>query len=350
MFNISIKLHFTFILFLLLLIVSGVIRKGFPGLAMPLFFTCMFLTVVLHELGHSLMAKRYKIKVKDITLFFIGGIAKLERFPEKSNQEILIAFAGPSVSIFVAFFFWGVLFLFKDVMGGSTSLPYRFFHSLAVLNLILAIFNLLPAFPMDGGRILRAVLSKKFDYAVATNIAAWIGKLIAIGFAVFGIMFYPWLIFIAFFIYFGAEAESKEVILKSVIKNIPGSTVMISDVESFEASKKLREILPHVYRSAHSNFLVVDPDGRIKGILTRSDILNSLNKKLDAPIDEVYRKDFLVVSPEDPLHEVYEKMKAHNFTVVGVGEGDRFYGIITLENINKFFTFKFAMKTKGVKK
>ena len=211
-FGIGVYVHFSFLL-IVAWVAFGQLRAG-GGAAAVLssvaFLFALFACVVLHELGHALAARRYGIRTRDITLLPIGGLARLERMPEKPVQELFVALAGPAVNVAIALALWVWLGLTGSLVPadqvGLTIGP--FFERLLVINVALVVFNMLPAFPMDGGRVLRALLALRLGALRATRIAATVGKAMAALFAVVGLFFNPFLILIAFFIWFGATQET----------------------------------------------------------------------------------------------------------------------------------------------
>jgi Zn-dependent protease len=204
------------------------IRAAVEGVA---FILALFGCVVLHEFGHALTAKRYGIKTRDITLLPIGGLARLERMPDDPRQELWVALAGPAVNVAIA----AILFAVLQATGALAPLDTltmtggSFLERLMVVNLFLVAFNMLPAFPMDGGRVLRAVLAIRMDYTRATQIAANIGQGMAFLFGLVGLFSNPFLIFIALFVWIGAGQEAAMTQMKSALGGIPLERAMITD-------------------------------------------------------------------------------------------------------------------------
>jgi Zn-dependent protease len=210
-FGIEVRIHLTFLIFLVWIWFSYYQIAGFAGAVQGvLFILALFACVLLHEFGHAFAARGFGIETPDITLLPIGGVARLSRIPEKPWQELVVAIAGPLVNVVIA-----AALIF--VIHGSASLEQleylesprtELLAKLASVNVMLILFNLIPAFPMDGGRVLRALLAMAMPYARATQIAAWIGQGLAVVFGIFGIFGNPFLIFIAFFIFVGAQQEA----------------------------------------------------------------------------------------------------------------------------------------------
>ena len=211
-FGIGVYVHISFLLIVAWVALGQLQTGGGMGavLASVIFLLALFACVVLHELGHALAARRYGIRTRDITLLPIGGLARLERMPQKPLQELVVAIAGPAVNVVIAAALW----LWLGVTGslvpadqlGLTMGP--FFERLLAVNLALVVFNMLPAFPMDGGRVLRSLLALRLGFLRATRIAAAVGKAMAALFALIGIFFNPFLLLIAIFVWFGATQES----------------------------------------------------------------------------------------------------------------------------------------------
>ena len=209
-FGIEVRIHLTFLLFLVWIWFSYYQVAGFAGAVQGvLFILALFACVLLHEFGHAFAARGFGIETPDITLLPIGGVARLSRIPDKPWQELVVAIAGPLLNVVIA----GVLIFVIHTSATLEQLEYlenprvELLAKLASVNVMLVLFNLIPAFPMDGGRVLRALLAMVMPYARATQIAAWIGQGLAVVFGIFGIFGNPLLIFIAFFIFFGAQQE-----------------------------------------------------------------------------------------------------------------------------------------------
>lgn len=346
--GISIKIHATFILFILLIAITGFMMRGIMGLARPVFYLLLFMTVLLHELGHSIVAKLFGIKVRDITLLPIGGVARLERMPEKPFQEILLAISGPLVSLSIAFVTYSMTSFLKHIYEFSDLLTALMSLLVAIgrINFILAIFNLIPAFPMDGGRILRALFSLKLGYVPATSIAATIGQGLAILFGLVGLFTNPWLLFIAFFIYIGAEEEAHIVKLKSIIRDIPVRDIVIriNDYLFVKPEATMDELLDRMYHSPVA-FLLVGVPWDLEGVITKDEILESLRKKTpDLTAKDIMRKDFILAPLSTSLTEILEKIPEYSSEIIVVVDNDEVIGILTPENILKFFVFESTKK------
>src|SRR5262245_21199286 len=231
LFGIPLYVHFTFFLFLIWVgAESWRMGQGSGGALVEVLFMCaLFGCVVLHELGHALTARRYGIKTRDITLLPIGGVARLERMPEDPKQELLVALAGPAVNVVLAGILFAVLLALGWAVGSAEQLVAQLstfggnlLAQLFAANVFLAVFNLLPAFPMDGGRVLRAILAMRMDYVVATRLAAAVGQWMAVLFGLVGVLVGNLLLLvIAFFVWAGAAAEAGMVQFKAGLAGVP---------------------------------------------------------------------------------------------------------------------------------
>lgn len=317
------------------------------------FLMALFGCVLLHELGHSLTAKRFGIQVRDITLLPIGGVARLERMPDEPKQELLVAVAGPLVNVAIAF----ILFLSNLLMGKPWSamsfnlVRGDFFSELMWVNFSLAFFNLLPAFPMDGGRILRAYLAQKINYVRATQIAANIGQGMAILFGILGLFFNPFLLFIALFVYMGAASESHLVQMRSTFQGLPLHQAMVTDFRSLSVDDPLSKAIEHLLSGYQQDFPVLDQAQNVVGILTKNDLILGLSQKGQAAmVSEVMRRDFGSVDPFEMLERVFQRMQSCNCPSLPVVHQGKLVGMITLENIGEFMMVQTALKRKGRKR
>ncbi|HEY6221442.1 MAG TPA: site-2 protease family protein, partial [Candidatus Eisenbacteria bacterium] len=272
--GIPIRVHATFLIFIVFVYI--VLARGqSPTLALETvgFFLALFGCVVLHELGHALTARRYGVRTRDITLLPIGGVARLERIPEKPSQEIAVALAGPAVNFLIA----GILLAIllgggggAQLLGNPTLLQGNFLARLLAYNVFLALFNLIPAFPMDGGRVLRALLATRLDYLRATQIAANVGQGIAFLFGLAGLFGNPFLLFIALFVFIGAGQEAQAVQMRSAFEGVPVSRAMIRDFQSLRGDEPLSRAVELLLGGHQQDFPVLGsgPAGPVLGILT----------------------------------------------------------------------------------
>jgi Zn-dependent protease/CBS domain-containing protein len=339
--GIDVYVHFTFVLLLAWFGVTYYsehrdIGEAARGVA---FILCLFGIVVLHELGHALAARRYGIATRDITLLPIGGVARLDRIPEQPSQELVVAIAGPAVNIVLAaalYFGWSVesrlgMFQFSEMARAGSNLIAQLF----VVNLMLAAFNLLPAFPMDGGRVLRALLAMRMDYVRATQLAATIGQGMAILLAVAGLFGNPFLILIALFIWYGAGQEAALVQMRSALTGIPVQRAMATHFQTLTPEEPIAAVARHVLAGFQQDFPVVDNEGRVVGVLLRRDLTASLAaSNSQTPVSEVMQRDFVVVHPRDMLSRAFTKLQeCQCSTLPVVDERDRLVGLLTSDNL-----------------
>lgn len=342
--GIPIRLHFTFLLFLVYVAVSG--QAGGAGLRVALAL-CLFFCIVLHELGHSLVALRYGIPVADITLYPIGGVASIEKRPT-AKQELWIALAGPAVNVVIA----SVLFIILTAQGAL--LPAAavraevggwrsFLEVILMLNIMLVLFNMIPAFPMDGGRVLRAVLAMNMPPARATALAAGIGQIIAVAAGLFALLHGPlWYLFIAFFVYIGAGQEAASYRQAALIEGIPVRQAMITDVRTLLVGQTLKEAADVLLDTSQHDFPVLHGDA-VQGVLTRNGLLRGLIERgPDAYVAGTMNRDFLSAHPDDDLGEMLPLLqgRAEPVLVLDPTDASRLLGIVTGENVEEFFTIR----------
>ncbi len=335
----AIRVHLTFLLFLLWIGVAHHAQGGWPAaLQGVVFMTLLFLCVLLHEFGHVFAARRYGVRTPDITLLPIGGVARLERIPEKPSQELVVALAGPAVNVVIA----GILYLAlggflpagsMEVQNAGVDLLAR----LAAVNLFLAVFNLIPAFPMDGGRVLRAILAHRLGYARGTRIAASVGQMVAFGLGLIGLFGNPLLIFIAVFVYLGAASEAHAVQLREVSRGIVVSDAMVTRFASLSPSSVLEDAVQCVIRTTQHEFPVVDGAGRLRGVLTRDNMIRALREHgPHTPVLEVMRTDIPVVHQHRALDEALQLLQERRLPAVGVNDHEgRLVGLVTPKNVGE---------------
>lgn len=323
------------------------------GLWGILFILALFGCVVLHEFGHALTAKRYHIKTRDITIYPIGGIASLEAMPEKPKQELWVALAGPAVNVVIA----AILLIYLQYTGkvpDLTSLTAEdsnahmfnlsFGFNLFAANLILAVFNLIPAFPMDGGRVLRALLALTMNRSKATRIAATVGQFLAIGFVFFGFFYNFWLVFIGLFIYLGAGSEAAYESTKSALSRYTAKDVLMKQFTCLRPEETLEKVVQLLLNGQEKEFVVAEND-KLLGVLTRVELIKGLSEYGKAStVSNVMRKDCIVLHPDMPLHEVYQNLMTNSCAVAPVLDNGGLIGIVDKENIDEFLLIERALK------
>ncbi len=343
--GIDLKIHLTFLIFLAWIgftyYSQGGAQAAIDG---TMFMVVLFGCVLLHELGHALTARAFGIRTPDITLLPIGGVARLERIPDEPKQELLIAIAGPLVNVAIAaalIFFLNHRAAASD-FGDFNTPRVAMWDKLATVNITLVLFNLIPAFPMDGGRVLRALLAMRMRYARATQIAAAIGQGLAFVFGFVGLFSNPLLLFIALFVYLGASQEVALAQLKDISAGLPVSEAMVTDLRTLPANATLDEAAEAVLRTSQHEFPVVDGAGQVLGIVTRDDIIAALRRQQGgAPASQVMRRTLPAVRPEDNLDEAFIKMQGCGYPALPVTDAlGRLVGLITPENVGEMMMIK----------
>src|SRR6185295_18780868 len=260
-----------------------------------LFILSAFGCVVLHEFGHALTARRYGVTTRDITLLPIGGVARLDRFPRRPSQEVAIALAGPAVNVVIAALLYGYMRFSPNLYDWSDPhlLERSFVARLFFFNVVVTVFNLIPAFPMDGGRVLRALLAMRLEYVRATRIAANVGQGLAFLFGVLGLFGNPMLILIALFVFIGAGQESAMVQMNSMFDGVPVRSAMITDFRALRADEPIARAIELLLDGHQQDFPVLaGQDGEPPiGILARADLLKAIaGGKTDARVGEIARR------------------------------------------------------------
>jgi Zn-dependent protease len=309
------------------------------------FVLALFGCVVLHEFGHALTAKRFGIKTRDITLLPIGGLARLERMPDDPRQELWVALAGPAVNVVIAV----ALFVVLPVTGTFAPLSTlsvtsgSFLERLMIVNVFLVAFNMLPAFPMDGGRVLRALLAIRMDYTRATQLAANIGQGMALAFGLIGLFTNPFLMFIALFVWIGAGQEAAMTQMKSALGGIPLERAMITDFRTLVPNDSLARAVELLLSGAQQDFPVVDA-GAVVGILTRGGLLTALARQEQrAPVGQVMRRDFLVADASDMLDITFQRLQGHECHTIPVVRRGDLVGLLTMDNVGEFLSVQAAL-------
>jgi len=267
--------------------------------------TGLFVCVLLHELGHAAVARRYGYGIESITLWLLGGIARPEEQPDRWNHELWIALGGPVVSVAIGV---GCVLLLDAVPSD----PARFVVGyLAVLNVVLAVFNMIPAFPLDGGRVLRALLGRTRSRVAATEIAVSVGKAFAVVLAILGIVvFNPFLIAVAFFVYIAAAAEGRQTALKATFEGVHAGDVMTpaGELRTVEPTESLAEVLDRMFRERHTGYPVLD-SGRLVGIVTLEDVRGvDPDARQATTVGDVMSSDLESVRPETEAVEAMQRL------------------------------------------
>jgi Zn-dependent protease/CBS domain-containing protein len=349
--GIDIYLHATFLILIIWLgfhfwLVEGTVSAVINGIG---FILSLFACVVLHEFGHALTARRYGIRTRHITLFPIGGVAMLEKMPDQPTQEIKVALAGPAVNFVIAFVLW----LVADP-GVSAVAPapeeiditrHSFTERLMAVNIILAVFNLLPAFPMDGGRVLRAVLAMRMDRVHATRVAATVGQALAFGLGLLGLFYNPFLLFISLFVWIGAAAESVSEEFKSSLQGATAGQAMLTDFHSLSVNDSLAKAIELTLAGSQKDFPVESEQG-LEGVLTQTALLRALHQQgSHSSIRDLQLAALPVSDVDEPLDQLMERMQGRGIPLVAVRDAGKFVGIVDLDNIVELVKIQNALKS-----
>jgi Zn-dependent protease len=346
--GIGVYMHATFLL-LILFILGLYLHQGRTlegALAGTLFILVIFACIVLHELGHALTARKYGIRTRDITLLPIGGLARLERMPDVPIQELWVALAGPAVNAAIA----GGLYVATLITGISPQVqPFHwaggsFLNRLMVVNLWLLGFNLIPAFPMDGGRVLRAVLATRMEYTMATVLASRIGQAIAFVFGFVGLFTDPFLLFIALFVWMGAEQEAAMVQVHTSMGGIPVQRAMLTEFHTLNPDDPLQTAIDHTLGGWQQDFPVVFGD-HVLGVLTREGVLRAIAQHgSDVHVRDVMNREFTTVDSHDMLESalvVLHDCKCRSLPVIHDGQ---LVGMLTTDNVGEFLMIQSALR------
>ncbi len=348
--GIGIYVHWTFLLLVALVVYVHVrAGQGIGGALEALgFIAAVFACIVLHELGHALTARRFGIPTRDITLLPIGGVARLERMPEDPREELLIALGGPAVTLAIAAALFGLVVALEGIAAVETPrevMGTTFLVRLMWVNAFLLAFNLLPAFPMDGGRVLRAALHFRLDYVRATEIAAALGQVMAVLFGI-AAMIGPNLILlvIAVFVYLTAREETRAARVRSLCEDVPVSYAMVTRFRELPAAATLGDAVDELLAGAQQDFPVTE-DGAVVGVLTRDDLLRALaTRGRDAPVVEVMRRDCPAVDERESLQSTFDRMRSGNCSTLPVVRDGRPVGLVTLENVGEWMMIQSVLR------
>lgn len=346
--GIDVFVHWTFLLLVSWIFVSHISQGHTTAMAIEgvLFILSLFGCVVLHEFGHALTARRFGVATRDITLLPIGGVARLERMPEEPMQEFWVAIAGPAVNVVIAIVLFGLLAA-KSSLESVSNIQLvggDFVGKLLVVNIVLVVFNMLPAFPMDGGRVLRALLARNGDYVRATQTAASVGQVMAIGFGILGFFTNWFLLFIALFVYIGAQQEAHLVQVKAAMNGVPVKAAMLTKFETLSESDTLQTAVSLLLAGDQQDFPVLARD-RLTGVLTRGNLIAALaDGKIHGQIADVMRRDCRTATEHEMLDAIFVQMQEGGCSVLPVLRGNKVVGILNLENIGEWMMIQTALK------
>jgi Zn-dependent protease/CBS domain-containing protein len=345
--GIDVYLHLTF---LLLLAFVG-LTHWLPGRSLEaaitgvVFFAGLFLCVLLHEYGHALAARRYGIATRDITLLPIGGVARLERMPEKPSQELVVALAGPLVNVVIALGLFVGLVLTGNWQPLSSLTPTsgNLVERLLIVNVFLVLFNLLPAFPMDGGRVLRSLLAMRMNYARATRIAARIGQGMAVLFGFAGLFGNPMLLLIALFVWIGAGQEAAAVEMKSSFAGLRVREAMLTDFRTLSPRETLGDAARLLLAGSQRDFPVAE-DGKVIGVLGHVRLFDALQRYgADALVIQVMETDVRATAPNEDLDAALARVEPERVMMLPVMSNGQLVGLLTAENLGEFCMIRRAL-------
>src|SRR6266702_907553 len=344
----AVRIHVTFLLFLVWIFVASYMSGG-PQAAWnsTAFMVLLFACVLAHEFGHIFTARVFGVATPDVTLLPIGGVARLERIPEKPQEEFLIAIAGPLVNVAIAFGLVAFAGANLDArhLAAVESARISMVDRLAAVNLFLAAFNRIPAFPMDCGRVLRALLAIRLGFVRATEVAATIGQWVAFGLGFLGLLYNPMLIFIAIFVYLAAASEARLVSLRAMSRGVPVSSAMVTQFVTLAPEAHIDEAVETLLRTNQSEFPVVDSGGRLVGLLGRGDMIRAL-KQLgpDARVAEAMTTQVPTIGYRQTLDEAFRILQTKSAPAVGVIDAaGRLVGLITSETLGEMLLVGEAM-------
>lgn len=333
--GIRIQVHWTFLLIIGWVLLTSVF-SGMSALGAALnvvFILVLFGCVLLHELGHALAARVFGIPTRDITLLPIGGVARLERMPKKPFQELVVALAGPAVNVAIAALLLAVLLPTVGTQG-LAAVPMRsggFLQQLLVINVMLVVFNMLPAFPLDGGRVFRALLAMVFSYTTATRTAAAVGQICAIGFA-FLALANPFMLIIAAFIFFGAAAEAKQVLVREQFDGFKVRDGMLRTFRAVPAEAPLHHLAGQLLDTPQRDYPVIN-DGQLVGMLRRDSLLEALNQNRNVLVEDVMQTDVPTVGEFDALATAFEQATPTSGDMLPVTKAGSLTGLLDLRHV-----------------
>jgi Zn-dependent protease len=336
----EIKVHVTFLLLVAFWGLAAYEEGGVPGaVGAVALLLALFACVLLHEFGHILMARRFGVRTPDVLLLPIGGVARLERIPDQPKQEFFIAIAGPAVTLAIVL----VLYALSALLGDTTTLNQPdpqapFLVNLYQVNLFLLIFNLIPAFPMDGGRVLRALLASRLGLVRGTRIAATLGQFIAIVGGIYGLTASPprpLLALIALFVFLGASAEATAVETRVAGEGLHVAQMMLTDFRTIPVHASLAQAVELLLAGDQREFPVVDNLGRTEGILTRDNLIRGLNQRgPNSTVAESMTARAPVVTPNLGFQDALERLRTSGLPALPVVDaGGSLVGLLTMDNI-----------------
>jgi Zn-dependent protease/CBS domain-containing protein len=336
----AVRVHVTFLLFLGWIFAASWAAGG-PEAAWQglVFLVLLFACVVAHEFGHIYTARAFGIATPDVTLLPIGGVARLERIPEEPYQEFLVAIAGPLVNVAIAIVLIAIAGAGVNAadLYAVESTQTSMIDRLAAVNLFLAVFNMIPAFPMDGGRVLRALLATRLGFVRATEVAAFIGQGVAFALGFVGLFTNPMLIFIAIFVYLAASSEAHLVAIRAMSRGVPVTAAMLTQYTTLTPEAHVDDAVQAVLRTSQGEFPVVDGAGRPVGLLGRSDLIRALKERgPDARVADAMTATIPSVGQRSCLEDAFRLLQEKSAPAVAVVDGaGRLVGLVTSETIGQ---------------
>ncbi len=358
--GIGVYIHWTFT-FIMLYIAYQVMSEGGDTWAIvrgEIFMLLLFLCVVLHEMGHALAARKYGVNTLHIVLYPIGGVASLERIPEKPFEEFVVAIAGPMVNVGIALGLGMYIYLFgsfsaisEDATTIVTMLDTfdKFILSLMVTNVFLVIFNAIPAFPMDGGRVLRALLAMKIGRVKATKIASIIGQVFAILFVAYGFLstpFQPFIIVIGLFVYIAAMGENRMVYNESTLSGFKVQDAMRTQFATVKGDSTLSEAVKMLLASAEDDFVVVEENKPI-GVLFRKNLMEAIKAENATIVSEIAVRQIPLLRPQQDIQTVFQLMQQKRLYMLPVvDESEQLIGVLDRRNLSDFIAVQDVTKNR----
>ena len=341
LFGVPVRLHFTFVLLFVFLIVAGA-SDSQSAEVNALYVAALLSSVILHDLGHALVGRHYGVRATEIVILPIGGVWRLDR-PPKPSEEFWIALAGPLVNLAVAGGLLGVLVWRGGMMPVSSLIKGtngNLLERIAAGNLVLAVFNLLPAFPMDGKRILRAALAWSRPPEQAARLAARAGQFVAIALGLYGVVAGNWfLVAIAFFVYLGAAQESAAAVGLILTRGTPVRAAMVTDFRTLSHGETVRDAANLLLATSQQDFPVMHGD-QVIGLLGRAALLRAMaTSGPESYVAGAMNRDFTRVSPDQDLAGTIPLL-AQAGSCVLVMEGDQLAGLLTSENLSEFLLLR----------
>ncbi len=344
----AVRIHITFLLFLVWIWYAyyqqGGTQAAWEGV---IFVLLLFFCVLLHEFGHVFAARGFGVKTPDITLWPFGGIASLERIPEKPSQEFIVAIAGPLVNVVIAgalIAYLGATAMDVQALARIEDPKTSMIVKLAGANIFLVLFNLIPAFPMDGGRVLRALLATRYSFGRATELAAMVGQGFAVLFGILGIFTNPMLIVIAVFVFLAASAEAGHAQLRDVSRGALVADAMITQFRALTPQSTVDEAATALIQTTQKEFPIVDGAGKLRGVLTRDAMIRALKEKgPTCPVLEATDADIPTVSSRATLESAIKVLQTSRAPALGATDGSgRFIGLLTAENLGEMMMVRAA--------